>query len=220
MAKAKNNPDSLSWMIVGGVAAIGAFMWYRRKKQQEVEVEEEFALEAPMSMDEAEVFEEDETWVEEAPAAATAAVPSTPTAVAAVLADPDPSPAKENKRNQASMKLVKLHLKKGKKLNPKDFKWKSKRTSGGFVVIATRKTDRSVMRFLVKKDGKITRLKKAAKQSQGVNRAAVAPLRTAYVRPTSASILAYVQAPSAARQAQAEAIATRGLPASVRKLIL
>lgn len=218
MAKAKNNPNSATWLIAGGLLAAGALWWTNKKKTEEADAEFELDLEMPDESGfldpeavEVETFEAEEGWVEDVPTL-EAALPSTPEAAAPVLADPDPSPTKERKKFQASIKLTKAKMKKGKGPDPKNYKWKAKKVANGVMVVAISKKSGGVARYLVSKRGQVTRIK---------------PRPTARVSATSivrrlpsGQVVRLSPHSVASMPPRTKVEATRGLPAAVRKLIL
>lgn len=174
MSYARNNPNTMTIAAVAVFAAGGLWWWKKRKSAQDEKLDELMVIDdyaTGVSIDEvttasgAEWLEDGSSgWVEEDSSAATAALPSKagPEA-AAVLSDPDPSPAKEKKRGQTAIKLTKSYMIASSKnpLKPTKYRWKTKRVKGkGRFVLATRKSDGTQFRFAVKKDGKVVRLKK------------------------------------------------------------
>ena len=176
MSRARSNPDTTTLIVLGLVAAGGLWWWKKRQEKasssDDLMIIDDYAT--GVAIDEvttesgADWLEDGgEGWVEDDAAATSSAspLPAEPgsTAAAAVMADPDPSPAAEKRRGQTAIKLAKTYmLTKSKKLTkPGQYKWKTKRVPGkGRFVVATRKSDGAKLRFAVKKDGKVVRLKK------------------------------------------------------------
>lgn len=178
MSYARNNPSTTTLVVLGLVAA-GGLWWWKKKKDAESSDElliiDDYAPALPIDQVTTEsgaewIEDGSEGWVEEASEAAVASLPSEPGSVEAklVMSSPDPSPAAESQRGQTAIKLAKTYMiSKSKKLSkPKQYKWKTKRApKGGRFVIATRKSDGAKIRFAVKQDGKVVRLRLKKKVS-------------------------------------------------------
>jgi hypothetical protein len=168
---ARHNPDLTNLLIVAAVLGGGYYLYTKKKakKEKALVVMDEFQLESSPALDaqvDAAIGADAEGWVEDiesVPLPAELETPESPEA-AAVLSDPDPSPAKEMGRRQVAIRLAKNYGRfKTKDLKrPQDFTWKAKKTPAGYVVQATSKSSGRKSHVLVKRSGKVTRLKKAA----------------------------------------------------------
>ena len=173
MSQARNNPSTTTLVLLG-LAAAGGLWWWKKRKDKAADgaltVINDYAV--GLSLDEtttasgAEWLDDGgEGWVEEDPEAVVVSLPDKPGSIEAkaVMSDPDPSPAAEKRRGQTAIKLAKTYMvTKSKKLSkPKQYRWKTKRIKGkGRFVVAIRKSDGAQLRFAVKQDGKVVRLKK------------------------------------------------------------
>lgn len=168
---ARHNPDLTNLLIVAAVLGGGYYLYTKKKakKEKALVVVDEFQLESSPALDaqvDAAIGADAEGWVEDiesVPLPAELETPESPEA-AAVLSDPDPSPAKEMGRRQVAIRLAKNYGRvKTKDLkSPQNFKWVAKKVPAGVMVQATRKSDGRKARFLVKRDATVTRIKKAA----------------------------------------------------------